>query len=217
MYTLEQYLKGVVPAEIGNSHIEACKAQAIASRTYAWFQQDENGNIIDPEAIGQAFSEIRMQSGSYPNAHKAVEETAGLLLYYDGKIINSCPYSASNGGKITSSKERWGGHRAWLVSKEDPWDLAATGGKKRGHGVGMSQEGAAYAARQGFSCEEILAFYYPGCVIRKVGEPAMDKAAKVKEWALSRVGCPYVYGGTGKTCTVSYRQQRAEQYPESAE
>lgn len=119
---LEQYLKGVVPAEIGNSHIEACKAQAIAARTYAWFQRDENGMIADPSAIGQAFSEARMNSSSYPNAHKAVEETEGLLLFYDGKVINSCTYSASNGGRTTSSQERWGGYRPWLIEQDDPWD-----------------------------------------------------------------------------------------------
>ena len=37
-----------------------------------------------------------------------------------------------------------------------------------GHGVGMSQTGADYLARQGFSCEEILAYYYPGTEIRNV-------------------------------------------------
>ena len=31
---LEEYLKGVVPSEIGNAHIEACAAQAIAARNF---------------------------------------------------------------------------------------------------------------------------------------------------------------------------------------
>lgn len=44
-----------------------------------------------------------------------------------------------------------------------------------------------------------------------------DKCEKVTAWAKERVGCPYVYGGTGKVCTVSYRQQQANQYPDSAE
>ena len=45
----------------------------------------------------------------------------------------------------------------------------------------------------------------------------MDKPEMVKAWCLSRVGCPYIYGGTGKSCTVDYRQARAQQYPEKAE
>lgn len=32
---IEDYLKAVVASEIGNSHIEACRAQAAASRTFA--------------------------------------------------------------------------------------------------------------------------------------------------------------------------------------
>ena len=45
----------------------------------------------------------------------------------------------------------------------------------------------------------------------------MTKAEKVKSFALSRVGCPYLMGGTGQFCTVAYRKARAEQYPGSAE
>lgn len=36
-----------------------------------------------------------------------------------------------------------------------------------GHGVGMSQNGANYMAKQGSSFEEILAHYYPECVVMK--------------------------------------------------
>ena len=45
----------------------------------------------------------------------------------------------------------------------------------------------------------------------------MSKAEQARAWALSRVGCPYVMGGTGKTCTVSYREARAAQYPQYAD
>ena len=31
----EQYVAGVVASEVGNAHIEACKAQAVAARTFA--------------------------------------------------------------------------------------------------------------------------------------------------------------------------------------
>lgn len=44
----------------------------------------------------------------------------------------------------------------------------------------------------------------------------MDKAQTAREWALSRVGCPYIMGGTGQFCTVAYRKARAAQYPGSA-
>lgn len=44
----------------------------------------------------------------------------------------------------------------------------------------------------------------------------MTKIEQVKSWLLSRVGNPYLMGGTGQFCTVSYRQARAAQYPGSA-
>ena len=36
-----------------------------------------------------------------------------------------------------------------------------------GHGVGMSQAGADYMARRGFSFDEILAWYYPGAELSR--------------------------------------------------
>ena len=40
---LEEYLKGVVPSEVGNAHIEACAAQAVAARNFAMsrFKKDK--------------------------------------------------------------------------------------------------------------------------------------------------------------------------------
>jgi len=44
----------------------------------------------------------------------------------------------------------------------------------------------------------------------------MEKWQMAKEWALSRVGCPYLMGGTGQICTPAYRQARMAQYPDYA-
>lgn len=44
----------------------------------------------------------------------------------------------------------------------------------------------------------------------------MDKIEIVKNWLEARIGNPYIMGGTGKKCTVSYRKARAAQYPASA-
>lgn len=45
----------------------------------------------------------------------------------------------------------------------------------------------------------------------------MDKIEKLRQWALSRVGNPYLMGGTGQFCTPAYRRARMIQYPGSAE
>ena len=45
----------------------------------------------------------------------------------------------------------------------------------------------------------------------------MNKQQLAREWAIRRVGCPYLMGGTGQPCTPAYRSARAAQYPASAE
>lgn len=45
----------------------------------------------------------------------------------------------------------------------------------------------------------------------------MDKVKTVRDWLLSRVGNPYLMGGTGQVCTKAYREARAAQYPGSAD
>ncbi len=43
-------------------------------------------------------------------------------------------------------------------------------GKGHGHGVGLSQYGAQYAAKEGYTYQEILATYYPGTTIESYAE-----------------------------------------------
>ena len=45
----------------------------------------------------------------------------------------------------------------------------------------------------------------------------MTKPEAVKDAALQRIGCPYVFGGTGKVCTPAYREARMAQYPDYAD
>lgn len=172
---IEDYLKGVVPSEIGNALFEACKAQAVAARTFAFIKGSKGQQLTDQSSKDQAFRVSRICS-TYANALQAVEETKGQVLHHNGKLINSCPYSHSNGGRTYSSKEVWGGERAWLIAKDDPYDP----GPKKGHGVGMSQAGAIEMAKQGFNYKQILAFYYPGTtIVDKYGRDEEPEVIKV--------------------------------------
>ena len=158
---LETYVAAVVASEIGNAALEACKAQAVAARTYALYTVKRKGVISDLSDTAQAFRIERYDRTQYPNALLGAEETAGQVLTYDGDLINAL-YSESNGGRTYTCGERWGGgDKPYLIARDDLWDAAA-GERRRGHGVGMSQRAAVYAAKQGVSYEEILYFYYPG-------------------------------------------------------
>lgn len=163
---LEKYVASVVASEIGNAPLEACKAQAVASRTFVYRYFLKNKAIPDG-STAQVFK-IKRYSDVYSVCKRATDATKGQILIYEGSPADTY-FCHSNGGCIVSSREKWGGSREYLVSKPDPWD-GATHINRSGHGVGMSQVGAKYAANQGVSYKEILDFYYPGTAISVVKE-----------------------------------------------
>ena len=212
---IEEYLKGVVPSEIGNAALEACKAQAVAARTFALNKFKKQGYITDKSSIDQAFRTSRFAE-SYSRAHQGVMDTAGEVLYYKGALVTGAYFCHSNGGRTHSSKEVWGGNRPYLIARTDPWDK----GTKSGHGIGLSQTGAKAAAAAGKSYKEILSFYYPGTEITKEEE---EEKVVIKPMGITNtdfvtylkqmVGQPYWYGTCGYNCTSSLLKAKARQYP----
>lgn len=152
---LEEYLRGVVASEIGNTHIEACAAQAIVSRTFALNTINSIGYITDKSSTHQAFRASRLKG--YDNAYKGVEMTRGKVVMYNGKLAKVY-YSSSNGGYTTSSKIRWGGDYPYLIGQRDNYD----NGKGNGHGVGLSQTGIKNRAKDGHGYLQMISFYFPG-------------------------------------------------------
>ncbi|MEO8379020.1 MAG: SpoIID/LytB domain-containing protein [Acidobacteriota bacterium] len=100
---LEDYLLGVVPAEMGPSiydEVEALKAQAVAARTYAirnLRQFESEGYDICPGPACQAYKGF---GGEHELSTRAVRETAGLVMTYQGELIDAL-YSATCGGETS--------------------------------------------------------------------------------------------------------------------
>ncbi|MEA2488964.1 MAG: hypothetical protein QOH21_756 [Acidobacteriota bacterium] len=100
---LEDYLLGVVPAEMGPTiydEVEALKAQAVAARTYAVRNMGQfrtEGYDICPGPACQAYKGF---SGEHELSTRAVRETKGLVLTYQGKMIDAL-YSATCGGETS--------------------------------------------------------------------------------------------------------------------
>ena len=161
---LEDYVRCVVASEIGNASLEACKAQAVACRTFAVQRGVLDGKVISDDASkAQAF---RADRTNYKNCNAAVEATKGEVLMYGGKYIGAY-FSHSNGGRTYSCEEVWGSKRNYLIARKDEWTLAS-GVKKNGHGIGLSQVGAKYAGEHGIGYREILSFYYPYTTLKKL-------------------------------------------------
>lgn len=269
---LEEYIKGVVAAEMPTDFgIEALKAQAVAARTYAYGRMTKryaaannphpDAHVCTDHTHCQAWVDRKtaMKKWGILNAFRnwnrvsrAVEETEGIVIVYEGELINAL-YHANSGGRTENAEDVWEGVSApYLRSvasngeEEGPGYRTVTeiktgdfietlrdhypdirvasgdllsgirindyteGGRVKtisignvtlkgtefrkifslksanfiieragentlkittlgnGHGVGMSQCGADYMARNGGSFEEIIKYYYKGVKLVKI-------------------------------------------------
>lgn len=106
---LERYLRGVVPMEIGvrpPSDMEAVKAQAVAARTYAI------GNLGRAGARGFDFyagTQDQVYGGASREdsvAARAVAQTRGEIVTYQGQPILAY-YSSTCGGRTAAIEDAW--------------------------------------------------------------------------------------------------------------
>ncbi len=158
---IEEYLRAVVPTEVSPSwHPEALKTQAVAARSYAAYaaqyaRHADRGADICTTTHCQAYNPEKI----HPNTDRAIAETAGQVMQYNGATINTV-FSAACGGATRSSQKVWGGSVAYLQSVPCP-----CGRDKYGHGVGLCQWGAQRLAQSNYSYVDILQHYYRGAVV----------------------------------------------------
>lgn len=255
-----QYLKEVVSAEMpADFEFEALKAQAVAARSYLDSRRNAyKASGTPPEHKGAEIctdsthckawiSESKRRElwgedadKNWDKISRAVTETQGQIITYNGEVISAVFHSTSS-GKTEASKDVWGGDKPYLVSVDSPGDMESPKYKSRmeitlsefkqiaeqnipevdfskgiidgikrsdaggitevaiggvrihgtklrsiyglrstnanieiledkiifdvtgyGHGVGMSQYGANYMAKEGKDYKEILTTYYQG-------------------------------------------------------
>lgn len=120
---IELYLRSVVPAESYASWpIETLKAQAIAARTYAYYQKlhrTSRAYDVRADTYDQMYGGVDREQKS---TNRAVAETAGRILTYKGKAILS-QYTANSGGYTADAGAVFGAPKPYLVAHEDPASL----------------------------------------------------------------------------------------------
>jgi stage II sporulation protein D len=120
---LEAYLLGVVPGEMPKDWpLDALKAQAVAARTYAV------ANLVKGRAF-DLYSDGRSQvyygaDAEAPGPTRAVTDTRGQVLSYEGAPAETF-YFSSSGGRTLSALDAFGQDLPYLVSVDDPWDEAS--------------------------------------------------------------------------------------------
>jgi len=250
---LEDYLVGLINCEISSQWpIEAVKAQVVVARSFALFQKEARKKLLyhlESTVYDQVYAGCDIEDS---RAARAVEETEGEVLTYNGSIIQAF-FHSSCGGHTEASENVWAMHLPYLRGVECTYCMASPsvlweqaiprkklesllrsagykGGGLRdirpksrnrsgriellelvsgdgttstipavafrklagygiirstafevknidddfvfiglgyGHGVGLCQWGAKKRAEDGFSCTEILSYYYPGTRVVK--------------------------------------------------
>ena len=138
---LETYIGAVVGAEMPSSwSLEALRAQAVAARSYALAHMARPANRhwhLGDTTRWQAYKGL---SSSNERTRQAASSTAGMILSYQGAIVESL-YAANR-----------------QISLE-----------AHGHlGASMSQHGAQDLAMQGYRYNQILGHYYQGASLARL-------------------------------------------------
>jgi stage II sporulation protein D len=150
---LEEYLRGVIAAEVPPDwELEALKAQAVASRTYALYEKRTAGKRpyhILATVTSQVYNGV---NGEQVSAVRAVKETEGLILTYRGNVIPAF-YHANCGGHTENASLMWGIDAPYLKGVDCECQDIITDGlwEKR---VSVSHISAALR-RQGFRVDDI--------------------------------------------------------------
>ena len=105
--SMDDYLRGVVPLEIGNrtaAEFAAVQAQAVAARTYAY------KHLNDARAFDM-YSTVQDQvyggvDAEKPQSDSAIMTTADVVVLYAGQPI-STPYHSTCGGSTAAVTEVW--------------------------------------------------------------------------------------------------------------
>jgi stage II sporulation protein D len=119
---VEDYLKGVVPAEIGKlsgEEIEALKAQAVAARTYSLSrlgQYEDLGYDLEASVVDQIYTGAE---GENPLVNEAIKDTKGKVLAFGEKLIHAY-YHANCGGRTEYIERVWDKPKeSYLISVDD--------------------------------------------------------------------------------------------------
>lgn len=118
---LEEYLCGVLPKEMSWSWPpEALKAQAVAARSYALYQKSRSSGK-EYDVYGTTSSQVY---GGVPvekeQTNRAVAETRGKVLFYNGQLVLAY-FHSNSGGRTEDAKEVWTAEVPYLKGIRDDY------------------------------------------------------------------------------------------------
>lgn len=141
---LEKYLEGVLVAEMpAKFDIEALKAQAVASRTYVIskiLSENKIHNVADvcDTVHSQAYIDEKDYENKFGNKldeyiskiRRALDETRGEVLFYNGNIVKNALYFAVSSGVTEEASEVFSFSEPYLKSVDSKFDQDAPNASK---------------------------------------------------------------------------------------
>ncbi|TAN61108.1 SpoIID/LytB domain-containing protein, partial [bacterium] len=119
---LETYLAGILNNEISTKWpADALKTQVVVARTYALYQKKKRlkeNYHIEGSVMGQVYTGV---GGEDAAALKAVRDTIGEVLNYNGEPALTV-YHSNAGGMTEDSKDVWGVSAPYLRPVESKYD-----------------------------------------------------------------------------------------------
>ena len=131
----EEYLVGVLAAEMPALYpLDALKAQAVASRTYAYRALGMDTSQINPNQLGQAYIDEQGRKEKWganvekyeAKIRRAVEETKGVIMVQDEEPILAVFHAVSR-GKTESAENIWQNESPALKMVDSNFDENAPG------------------------------------------------------------------------------------------
>lgn len=120
---LEEYVKGVVPAEVNSAwHPEMLKVQAVAARTYALYQHMLSTSRDYDVAASIQDQVYRGRYGIDARVEQAVGSTRGQVVTYEGAPIYAA-FSSTAAGLTEDAVIVWSKDLPYLKGVECPFDL----------------------------------------------------------------------------------------------
>lgn len=136
---MDTYLYSVVQSEMGLYYrasgmkngervpLEALKAQAVASRSYAVYNMLHAGADAKFDVTSTTSSQVYKEGNTIDSLVKqAVDETSGQVIMYDGEV--ACAYFFStSGGHTEASENVWYAALPYLRGVEDKYEIEVDG------------------------------------------------------------------------------------------
>lgn len=156
---VEEYVVGVLLAEMPASfQPHALMAQSVLARTYAYKRSETHDKhqqyaLCTKSTCCQGYCDVNDYSGSPQDVAKiknAVRSTKGLVLTYEGELIEAAYFSCS-GGKTEAAVAVWGMDVPYLQVVDSPGEEFATH-----YQSAITLEGKVFLDKLGLSGDAVL-------------------------------------------------------------